>query len=224
MSQWSVLASDVDGTLATAGRIPPEAFEALAGFREQGGTVVLITGRRLPELREVFPGLVEAADLVVAENGALLHADGEDRLLGARLPDGLVEALAQAGCRDLDPGEAIVSFDSEDAGAGRAVLAAHPDWHLVLNKDRAMVLPAGVDKGSGLAAAVEHLGVDASQVVAVGDGENDATLLAAAGYGVAVAGAVPELAAVADHVTSADATAGVLELLARLRSGELAPR
>ena len=218
MPQWSVLASDVDGTLATHGRVPPEALDALASFRADGGTVLLVTGRRLPELREVFPGLVEAADLVVAENGALLHVDGADQLLGPRLPEGLVEALAAAGCRAMDPGEAIVSFDSDDAEAGRAVLADHPGWHLVLNKDRAMVLPADVDKGTGLAAALQHLGVGAEQVVAVGDGENDAVLLAAAGYGVAVAGAVPELAAVADHVTTGDATAGVLELLEGLRS------
>lgn len=221
MPRWSVLASDVDGTLATSGRIPQEAYDALAAFRSAGGTVVVITGRRLPELREVFPGLVEAVDLVVAENGALLVVDGEESLLGPAIPDGLPAALAEAGCRAIDPGRAIVSFDSEQAAAGAAVL--DPDWQLILNKDRAMVLPVGVDKGSGLRAGLAHLGVAPEQVVAVGDGENDAVLLQAVGLGVAVAGAVPELKAVADHVTAADASAGVVELVEALLSDALVP-
>jgi hydroxymethylpyrimidine pyrophosphatase-like HAD family hydrolase len=218
-----VLASDVDGTLATSGTVPPDAFEALERYRAAGGTVLLVTGRRVPELRQVFPGLVEAVDLVVAENGGvLLGADGRAQQLGPSRPDDLPDQLAEAGCRGLDPGDVVVSFDSDDADLARPLLPE--GWHLVLNKDRAMVLPVGVDKGSGLRAAMDLLERPLQDVVAVGDGENDATLLASAGWGVAVADAVPGLLGEADEVTLGGASAGVVELVGRLLSEQPAPR
>jgi hydroxymethylpyrimidine pyrophosphatase-like HAD family hydrolase len=218
-----VLASDVDGTLATFGRVPPEAFDAVERYRVAGGTVVLVTGRRVPELYRVFPGLVEAVDLVIAENGGVLLAqDGTTRRLGAPLPHALPRRLEAAGAREIDPGEVVVSFSSDDTEKARPVV--DEGWHLVLNKDRAMVLPVGVDKGSGLCAAMDVLDRPLDDVVAVGDGENDATLLAHAGWGVAVADAVPALLQQADEVTRGGASAGVVELLARLLSEQRAPR
>lgn len=47
------------------------------------------------------------------------------------------------------------------------------------------------DKGSGLRVAVDHLGIDLTAVVAIGDAENDIPMLRAAGFGVAVADASP---------------------------------
>lgn len=218
-----VLASDVDGTLATFGRVPPEAFEAVERYRVAGGTVVLVTGRRVPELHKVFPGLVEAVDLVIAENGGVLLAqDGTTRALGAPLPQDLPRRLEEVGAREIDPGEVVVSFSSDDTEQARPVVPE--GWHVVLNKDRAMVLPVGVDKGSGLRAAMDVLGRPLEEVVAVGDGENDATLLAQAGWGVAVSDAVPALREQADEVTRGGASAGVVELLGRLLSEQPAPR
>jgi hydroxymethylpyrimidine pyrophosphatase-like HAD family hydrolase len=95
---------------------------------------------------------------------------------------------------------------------------------VVLNKDRAMVLPVGVDKGSGLRAAMEVLGRSLDEVVAIGDGENDATLLATAGWGVAVSDAVPALRGQADQVTRGASSAGVVELLEALLAEEPAAR
>jgi hydroxymethylpyrimidine pyrophosphatase-like HAD family hydrolase len=76
-----------------------------------------------------------------------------------------------------------------------------------------MLIPADVDKGSGLRAAVGHLGAEISEVVAIGDGENDLPMLLAAGLGVAVADAVPALLAQADLCTKASASAGVVEAI-----------
>jgi hydroxymethylpyrimidine pyrophosphatase-like HAD family hydrolase len=75
-----------------------------------------------------------------------------------------------------------------------------------------MVLPAGVDKATGLAAALEELGLPARGVVGVGDAENDHPLLAACGFGVAVANALPALKERADRVTAGDHGEGVVEL------------
>jgi hydroxymethylpyrimidine pyrophosphatase-like HAD family hydrolase len=76
-----------------------------------------------------------------------------------------------------------------------------------------MVLPSGVDKGTGVGMVLESMGVSAKETVAVGDGENDEDLFRIAGFRVAVANAVPELKACADMVTTAENGAGVMELI-----------
>ena len=62
------------------------------------------------------------------------------------------------------------------------------------------VIPQRVGKSIGLAALLEKLGMDAAQVAAVGDGENDADLLAMAGCGVAMGNAPERVKALADAV------------------------
>lgn len=62
------------------------------------------------------------------------------------------------------------------------------------------VIPQRVGKSIGLAALLEKLGMDAAQVAAVGDGENDADLLAMAGCGVAMGNAPEQVKALADAV------------------------
>lgn len=75
-----------------------------------------------------------------------------------------------------------------------------------------MILPSGVNKATGLAAALAELGIDADRVVGVGDGENDHSLLGACGFGVAVANAVPALQKRADLVTRGARGQGIIEL------------
>ena len=79
-----------------------------------------------------------------------------------------------------------------------------------------MVLPAGINKASGLAAALADLGLSAHNVVAVGDAENDHAFMQAAGFSVAVANALPAVKEKADLVTAAARGAGVAELIGLL--------
>ena len=80
-------------------------------------------------------------------------------------------------------------------------------------------VPRGVNKGAGLAALAGRLGVDMADTVGCGDSDNDLALLQAAGLGVAVANASPELRATADLVTSADCDEGLLpEVAERVRA------
>jgi hypothetical protein len=69
--RYFVLASDYDGTLAHAGRVDEKTLGALKQIRKSGRTLVLVTGRVLPDLLETFPGIGHF-DLVVAENSALI--------------------------------------------------------------------------------------------------------------------------------------------------------
>ena len=63
------------------------------------------------------------------------------------------------------------------------------------------VVNHGVSKGKALEALVSHLGIPLADVIAIGDGANDISLLATAGLAVAMGNAPDELKAVADHVT-----------------------
>ncbi len=63
------------------------------------------------------------------------------------------------------------------------------------------VVAPEVSKGRALEALSLHLGISLSEVMAVGDGTNDITLLSQAGLAVAMDNAPDEVKAVADHIT-----------------------
>jgi hydroxymethylpyrimidine pyrophosphatase-like HAD family hydrolase len=96
------------------------------------------------------------------------------------------------------------------------------DVKISYNRDSMMVLPAGVSKATGLKAAIDDLGEQASATVAVGDGENDIPLLAAAGVGVAVEHAVEALKQHADITLPEPGTAGLRRLCVSLVGHDLA--
>lgn len=77
------------------------------------------------------------------------------------------------------------------------------------------ILPPGSSKGNGLRWLLDRLGVDPAQVLAVGDGENDAEMLAMAGVGAAVANAMPAARAAADVVVASNDDGGVAEAIER---------
>lgn len=78
------------------------------------------------------------------------------------------------------------------------------------------VLPAGTDKGTGVARAAELLGFTGAETVAFGDMPHDIPLLAWAAHGVAVAGAHHDLRAMADEVAPGNDEDGVAAVLERL--------
>jgi hydroxymethylpyrimidine pyrophosphatase-like HAD family hydrolase len=96
------------------------------------------------------------------------------------------------------------------------------DWHVIFNKGSVMALPANITKATGLAHALETLGLTSAEVVGIGDAENDETFLQACGVGVAVSNALPSLKQLADFVTDGARGAGVTELIDRLISGDVA--
>lgn len=67
----------------------------------------------------------------------------------------------------------------------------------------------GVSKGFALVWLCKHTGVNPADVVAFGDEANDVSLLAAAGDGVAMANAIPQARAVANHTAPSNDDAGV---------------
>jgi len=63
------------------------------------------------------------------------------------------------------------------------------------------VLAPGVSKGAALKELAAHLGITTAEIIAIGDGNNDISLLSTAGLGVAMGNATEGLKAVADDIT-----------------------
>ncbi len=74
----------------------------------------------------------------------------------------------------------------------------------------------GVSKATGLQALCTRLGIDRSDVLAIGDSMNDIEMLEWAGYAVAMGHARPQIQALADYVTGSEPGTGVIEVLDRL--------
>ncbi len=62
------------------------------------------------------------------------------------------------------------------------------------------IIPVNAGKGAGIEKMLKHYGIDKSQAMAFGDGNNDIEMLKAVGNGIAMANASDDLKAVADEI------------------------
>lgn len=88
------------------------------------------------------------------------------------------------------------------------------------------VVPCGVNKANTLGALLEHLGVTREEVIAVGDGVCDVTMLQLAGMGVAMGHSQDSVKVCADYVTASNEEDGVALaveklILAEVRAAEV---
>jgi hydroxymethylpyrimidine pyrophosphatase-like HAD family hydrolase len=221
----TILASDLDGTLAEDGHVSPETWEALRAAKEARITLILVTGRALasftPDGR--FAELFEA---IVAEDGAVVYFPRQDSVVlpFGRLPPLLLEHIKSLNL-PLEYGMALIAthvpFDEpiqaalRDCGGGATI---------EYNRGAVMVLPLGATKGTGLAYALRELGLSDRNVVACGDAENDRSLLGMAELSVAVDNATPAIKELADIVLPQQAAAGMRGLIRCLISGQIGVR
>src|SRR5205085_8781820 len=96
------------------------------------------------------------------------------------------------------------------------------EHQVIFNKGAVMVLPPGVNKASGLRAALEDLGLSPHNAVGIGDAENDHAFLALCEASAAVANALPPVQERADLVTQGRDGEGVAELADGLLADDLA--
>jgi phosphoglycolate phosphatase (TIGR01487 family) len=220
--RFRVIAADYDGTLAKEGQVDKKTLETLSRVRASGRKVVLITGRELDSLRGVFHEL-RLFDLIVAENGALLYhpSTGEEKLLASKPPTNFVQMLRRSGVSPLSVGRCVVATVAPyDVEVSKAIRELGLKLHIILNRESVMVLPAGIDKGTGFRAAMAELHVSAASIVGIGDGENDYAFLRLCGFSVAVANAIPSLKERVHAVTTGEDGTGVVEVLQKLLAAE----
>jgi HAD superfamily hydrolase (TIGR01484 family) len=223
--RYHALAADYDGTLAHHGTIDEDTWAALRKLRESGRKLVMVTGRQLDELLELLP-YPDVFDRIVAENGALVYEPATREIRptsDVEPPARFVEALRRRGVDRIAVGHTIVAtWEPHQAVVLDVIRQQGLELQVIFNKGAVMVLPPGVNKATGLAAALLELGLSAHNVVAVGDAENDHALLQSCECGAAVANALPALKERADLVLRGDHGTGIRELIDRLLEDDLA--
>jgi hydroxymethylpyrimidine pyrophosphatase-like HAD family hydrolase len=221
--RYHALACDYDGTIALHGHVDDRTIHALEDVRKSGRKVLLVTGRELDDLMRVFPR-IDIFDRIVAENGALIYrpATREQRLLADPPPPEFGRELIRRGAERVSLGHVIVAtWEPHETTAVELIRDMGLELQVIFNKGAVMILPSGVNKATGLTAALLELGLSPHNVVGVGDAENDHAFLHLCECSVAVANALPTLKQRVDWVTKEDHGKGTVELIEGLVASDL---
>lgn len=119
--------------------------------------------------------------------------------------------------------EPAIKLLVRQAGAASADMAARLAPHVgavgeltySTNNGLVEIVPAGITKATGLTELIAPLGLTTTDVVAFGDMPNDLPMLLAAGHGVAMGNAHPDVRAVAAEVTAPNTDDGLARVLER---------
>jgi hydroxymethylpyrimidine pyrophosphatase-like HAD family hydrolase len=213
--RYLALATDYDGTIAHDGRVDAPTLAALERVRASGRKLILVTGREMDDLKKTFAHL-ELFEWVVAENGAQLYrpSNQESLLLAEPPPARFVEELRRRGVGPLSVGGVIVAtWHPHETAVLETIRDLGLELQVIFNKDAVMVLPANVNKATGLLAALKRLSLSPHNVVGVGDAENDHAFLNLCECSAAVANALPAVKETADIGLKGERGQGVSELI-----------
>jgi phosphoglycolate phosphatase len=219
--QYRAVVTDVDGTLTGPDRrIDPFAVRAIRRLESRRVPVVLATGNVLPIALALhrFLGL---SGPIVAENGGLIYHAGPKRprvvrLADPREPRAALRLLRSKGLpvrrlftdrwRETEVAlEPTVSPARVRAALqGRPILVESTGYALHLMERGAGKLPA-------LRRALAPVGIDPSECVVLGDGDNDVEMLRAAGFGVSFPSASARARRAAHYVTRRNYASGFVE-------------
>ncbi|HWR57841.1 MAG TPA: phosphoglycolate phosphatase, partial [Thermodesulfovibrionales bacterium] len=193
--EFNAIVVDVDGTITYSDRsIDCRAVEALRSLK---APVVIATGNILCFARAAAK-LVGTGGIVIGENGGVIEC-------------GIVESDTShlKECEEafefLKKHFALERLDQEyrkteiglrrnfDVRRARQMLLDYPEIEIVDTGFAVHIKSKTINKGTGLKRVAELMGLDAKDFVAFGDSPNDIEMLKAAGLGVAVGNAHPEL-------------------------------
>jgi hydroxymethylpyrimidine pyrophosphatase-like HAD family hydrolase len=221
--RYHALACDYDGTLAHHGRVSDETVSALERLRSSGRRLIVVTGRELDDLQQNFSRL-ELFERVVAENGALLYCPKtrKEKSLAEPPREEFVRLLEERGVGPISVGHSIVAtWEPHETVVLETIRDLGLEMQVIFNKGAVMVLPSGINKATGLKAALDELGLSPHNTVGVGDAENDHAFFSMCECAVAVANALPAIKKDADWVTRGAHGDGVIELCDALLRDDL---
>jgi HAD superfamily hydrolase (TIGR01484 family) len=236
---YKLLALDLDGTLLTnEKRISEVSKEWIGRAVEAGVTVIFATGRGLPNAEAYWeelglrspmvllngaelwetPGTLAQRHLIQAENVRRMHrlaieeeayywGYNTQKLISQKKwpEDAFDHDWMKFGIRHADP-LALIRIKETMLGWG--------DLEIAFSGDNALeVSNKGITKESGVRFVCELLGIEMSEVMAVGDNGNDLALLSAAGLGVSMGTAEPEAKAAARAETDTNENDGVAKAI-----------
>jgi phosphoglycolate phosphatase len=215
---------DIDGTLTDMSR--QINIEALREMRQMPIPVVLSSGNVICFVRAASK-LLGASDMMIGENGGVVLAgyDAKAIVLADIERCRLARDLLKIEFPNLEPldeayrkSELAFRRNIDLAKAKRIVAEHFPDLEIVDTQFALHLKHRDVNKATGMRKIAEIMGIEARNVAAMGDSENDLPMLKEAGLAIAVGNAAPDLKAVADYVSKASYGDGAAEAFAWLRS------
>lgn len=221
---WKAIACDFDGTMTDEqGRLSLEALTVARESEVRGIPLILSSGRVLVELA-ILSKIIGTSGPVIAENGGVIwnprtlskHIQG-DRARALRVYEALIPHLGELGLAKPRLRETDVVVSGRKTEELEAILNTEELGVHILDANIAThITDISVDKGKGLKIVAGMLNVDPSEIVAIGDSQNDVALFRAAGAGYAVGNADPRLKTVATLVTGESFGVGCAEAIRRV--------
>ncbi len=220
------LVTDVDGTLTDAERrLDPAAIQALGALTDRGWPIILATGNVLPIALALHRSLGLNGP-IVAENGGMLYEELEGKVRVRRLTDRrmAVRAFQRARAAGLPVRRLFTDRWRESE------VAVEPTVSVRALAAAVRALPVRVEstgyaihlmqreggKLPALREALAPLGIEPSDCLIAGDGDNDVAMLRAAGIAVSFPTASAAARRAADLVARAPYARGFVEALKRL--------
>ncbi|OPY26116.1 MAG: Phosphoglycolate phosphatase [Methanocella sp. PtaU1.Bin125] len=214
---------DIDGTLTDMKRLI--SLEAVQEMRRMPIPVILSSGNVVCFVRAAAK-LLGASDLMIGENGGVVQAgfDAKPFVLAdieqcRRARDVLLKEFPGLEPLDETYRKSELAFRRNiDVGRARQVVAeSYPELEIVDTKFALHLKHRNVNKATGMLKLAAVMGIGPENFAAMGDSANDLHMLKAAGIGIAVGNAGPEVKAAADYVTKASYGEGAAEGFAWLR-------
>ncbi len=217
-----VLASGFDGFVATAGAYVESGGQTLLDLRFSDE----LAARALQQLDDHGTlYILETPDATFTRRAVVdamtEHAQRSGDRAAARGLHGILDALTVQDDLSMVRPSKITSFAGPTPLRDIATLIG-PDVDVIATSlsdfggGAGEMFLTGVNKATGIAPAIAHLGLTREDVVACGDGPNDLEMLEFAGTSVAIEGSAPELLDTADLVTAGPEQAGLVEAFVTL--------
>lgn len=240
-TRFKLIALDMDGTLLTDDKqVTKETAIWINKAIDEGIKVLFTTGRGLQTAKQYWDELGLESPMVLVNGAEIWQGRGElhKRIF---LPQEEVRRLYQLAVEEHDvewfwgySRESLTGLDewtdemfdrrwmkigiaSEDVSKLCAIRKRIDSWGTIeITSSSATNLELsvkGVTKASGMREVCDLFGVSMSEVIAMGDSDNDVKLLQAAGFGVAMGNSFESVKAVADAVTETNNEDGVAKAI-----------
>ena len=207
------VAVDIDGTITDYNKkLHLEAIMALRRLEDAGIPIILATGN----VRAITYGLwrfIGATGPMVCENGGVVwHPDWDEPVIRANGARALQCAIDMSKMIDVDAKGITTNawresewclFADEDLDSVNSWVtnSEYSDLSVVRTGFAIHIMEPHLSKGEGLKVALQRIGIDAKDVLAVGDAPNDIPMFELVGQSVAVGGCFDSLAEVASVVS-----------------------
>ena len=205
---------------------------------ETGGYILSFNGGRITDCKTgevIFQRVLEKEDVakiyeIAKENKIVMityegdtvlmevendeYANLEARLneMETKLVDSIVDYV------DFPVNKCLMTGDGDYlAGVEQKALAKYRDDYSIFRSEAFFLefMPKGVDKAKSLERLLEYLGCEREEMIACGDGFNDASMIQYAGLGVAMENAKEQVKEVADFITKSNEEDGVAYVIER---------